>query len=210
MTNIRMRDIKEELVKLSDRAIRLLGIPVAQSVKKEQLRQITWENYNSYDLLEIVKYISPLIMRAMLSTQYNAGSVNYLMRNYPNQFFENIQRTRGRLQKIDSRRIHADNRLIVWRIHEPINSPRGYCTVCGVDIDINTFECGHILARANGGTNDSYNLAPVCRQCNMKMGTKSIRDFSKGIIPSRDIMHIDADHMFLFQDSYPILSDWRK
>ncbi|MEG3877677.1 RNA-guided endonuclease IscB [Microcoleus sp. herbarium7] len=49
-----------------------------------------------------------------------------------------------------------------------------YCSKEGVPLQIE-----HIQARANGGTDRVSNLCLACEKCNLKKGTKDIRDFLK-------------------------------
>jgi hypothetical protein len=39
------------------------------------------------------------------------------------------------------------------------------------EIRIIDFECGHVLARKNGGSDHIENLRPICSKCNKSMGT---------------------------------------
>ena len=43
-----------------------------------------------------------------------------------------------------------------------------------------SFNCGHIIAEANGGELIVSNLKPICQNCNSSMGTKNMDDFMKG------------------------------
>ena len=43
-----------------------------------------------------------------------------------------------------------------------------------------SFNCGHIIAEANGGKVIVSNLKPICQNCNSSMGTKNMDDFMKG------------------------------
>ena len=40
-----------------------------------------------------------------------------------------------------------------------------------------SFNCGHIIAEANGGGIIVSNLKPICQNCNSSMGTKNMDDF---------------------------------
>ncbi|MGJ5674786.1 MAG: RNA-guided endonuclease IscB [Nostochopsis sp.] len=51
------------------------------------------------------------------------------------------------------------------------------CAYCGIkDVPL---QIEHILARAKGGSNSITNLALSCEKCNVKKGTKDIKDFLK-------------------------------
>lgn len=51
----------------------------------------------------------------------------------------------------------------------------GRCSYCGAKAT----EIDHIIPRANGGTNSTYNLTPVCRSCNEKKLNLSLKEFGK-------------------------------
>tara|TARA_B100000035_G_C20808191_1_gene468679 strand:+ start:94 stop:387 length:294 start_codon:yes stop_codon:yes gene_type:complete len=54
-----------------------------------------------------------------------------------------------------------------------------YVPWCTTIIDVWSFEVGHNIAEANGGTLDLNNLYPICSLCNKSMGTMSIDEWSK-------------------------------
>jgi len=52
------------------------------------------------------------------------------------------------------------------------------CLCCRVnEIRMNNFHCGHVQAEANGGTTTVDNLRPICRACNLSMGTENMNEF---------------------------------
>ena len=55
----------------------------------------------------------------------------------------------------------------------------GNCYCCNKEIDSKHFECGHIIAVSNGGTNTLLNLKPVCSLCNKSMGSKNMEEFKQ-------------------------------
>lgn len=68
----------------------------------------------------------------------------------------------------------------VWKKYISETELKGKCFVgCGTDIQINTFEVGHVLAVSNGGKNEIENLRPICSLCNKSMGSTNIEDFIK-------------------------------
>jgi len=54
---------------------------------------------------------------------------------------------------------------------------RGNCFVCKTAIDFHSFHVGHIIAVANGGTNQINNLECVCVHCNLSMGIQNLHEF---------------------------------
>jgi 5-methylcytosine-specific restriction endonuclease McrA len=58
------------------------------------------------------------------------------------------------------------------------------CYVCGDrTIHITDFDCGHVIAVANGGGDSVDNLRPVCRPCNAGMGTMNLEDYKEKYYP---------------------------
>ena len=52
---------------------------------------------------------------------------------------------------------------------------KGRCSYCGAKAT----EIDHIVPRAKGGTNSTYNLTPTCKSCNEKKSNLSLKDFGK-------------------------------
>ena len=52
---------------------------------------------------------------------------------------------------------------------------KGRCSYCGAKAT----EIDHIIAKANGGTNSTFNLTPACRSCNQKKSNLSLKEFGK-------------------------------
>lgn len=69
------------------------------------------------------------------------------------------------------------------------NAAFGICPCCGVnDISLvrsGGFECGHVQAEAKGGTTHLGNLIPVCKSCNLGMGTTNLFDYVRQFYPNR-------------------------
>ena len=54
------------------------------------------------------------------------------------------------------------------------------CMCCETnDIKMNDFQCGHVIAEANGGALTVDNLLPICKACNVSMGTENLNEFKK-------------------------------
>ena len=51
----------------------------------------------------------------------------------------------------------------------------GRCSYCGAPAQ----EIDHIIARANGGSNSTYNLTPACKKCNKLKSNLTLKDFGK-------------------------------
>ena len=52
---------------------------------------------------------------------------------------------------------------------------KGRCSYCGGKAE----EIDHIIPRAKGGTNSTYNLTPACRSCNEKKSSLSLKEFGE-------------------------------
>jgi 5-methylcytosine-specific restriction endonuclease McrA len=48
----------------------------------------------------------------------------------------------------------------------------GCCHYCCVQLTVRSFTVDHVLARANGGTDDLKNLVVACRPCNSSKGAR--------------------------------------
>lgn len=55
------------------------------------------------------------------------------------------------------------------------------CFVCVTPINFRSFEAGHIISHANGGTNKVENLRPVCNKCNKRVGTKNMEEYMSNL-----------------------------
>lgn len=53
----------------------------------------------------------------------------------------------------------------------------GACACCSKPLSrrSNTWDIGHVVARAHGGTGDPHNVVPVCKECNADMGTTDLQ-----------------------------------
>lgn len=69
-------------------------------------------------------------------------------------------------------------RYQVWRAAFD-GSMDGKCFSCHCGITFENWDCGHIKAQAEGGADVASNLRPLCRQCNVSMGTKNMLDWMK-------------------------------
>lgn len=71
-------------------------------------------------------------------------------------------------------------KTIVWETYIGNNIGQTKCLCCHkTNITMAVFDCGHVISEANGGALCVENLRPICRECNLSMGTKSISEFQK-------------------------------
>ena len=69
-------------------------------------------------------------------------------------------------------------RCQVWRAAFD-GSMDGRCFSCHCKITFENWDCGHIRAQADGGEDVASNLRPLCRQCNVSMGTQNMLEWMK-------------------------------
>ena len=81
----------------------------------------------------------------------------------------------------------------------------GRCSYCGAPAQ----EIDHIIPKANGGTDSSYNLTPACRSCNQMKSNKTLKEFGK--LVGKDFSHLapkklpkDASIVILFKEAMDI------
>lgn len=73
----------------------------------------------------------------------------------------------------------------------------GPCFVCGTNIHILQFECGHVVSHSNGGPTNVENLRPVCSSCNKSMGTQNLQDYKKNFFSRSEPRKSSIDEITL-------------
>ena len=68
-------------------------------------------------------------------------------------------------------------KITLWNKYFGEDHAKGTCNVCQREIKMTEFDAGHIVAVANGGSDNLDNLAPVCGTCNKSMGTQNLQEF---------------------------------
>lgn len=67
---------------------------------------------------------------------------------------------------------------MVWDKYVGANIGQTKCLCCKHEnIRQIEFHCGHVVAEANKGKTDVYNLRPICAQCNLSMGKMDMNQF---------------------------------
>lgn len=67
---------------------------------------------------------------------------------------------------------------MVWDKYVGANIGQTKCLCCKhEDIRQIEFHCGHVIAEANQGKTDLFNLRPICAQCNLSMGKMNMNEF---------------------------------
>jgi len=78
--------------------------------------------------------------------------------------------------------IAATIKRLVWNTNIGEDIGKSKCMCCNsTDITQMSFNCGHIVAEANGGDTIVSNLKPICQNCNSSMGTKNMEEFMKSL-----------------------------
>ncbi len=74
--------------------------------------------------------------------------------------------------------ISATIKKLVWNTNIGEEIGKSKCMCCkSTDITQMSFNCGHVVAEANGGETIVSNLKPICQNCNSSMGTKNMNEF---------------------------------
>ena len=80
--------------------------------------------------------------------------------------------------KTKKKSISSTIKKLVWNTNIGEDIGKSKCLCCkSTDITQLSFNCGHIIAEANGGDTIVSNLRPICQNCNSSMGTKNMNDF---------------------------------
>jgi hypothetical protein len=83
-------------------------------------------------------------------------------------------------KKKKKKAIPATVKRLVWNTNIGEMIGKSKCLCCkSTDITQMSFNCGHIVAEANGGDTIVSNLKPICQNCNSSMGTKNMDEFMK-------------------------------
>jgi 5-methylcytosine-specific restriction endonuclease McrA len=82
-------------------------------------------------------------------------------------------------EKKRRRKLAKSMRYAVWNMYIGADRAEGKCWVCKKTINQQDFEVGHNKAKSKGGSDNTYNLRPICRNCNRAMGTMSIEAYKK-------------------------------
>ena len=76
------------------------------------------------------------------------------------------------------RAIPKKKREALWIRHFDALTSDGSCLCCQAHIAADKWEQAHVLAVANGGTNELSNLVPTCVSCNRSCGEENLREFA--------------------------------
>jgi hypothetical protein len=72
----------------------------------------------------------------------------------------------------------ACDRRMVWSLYIDLDVLKHKCLCCRtLWITRDDFHVGHIISRADGGSDDITNLRPICKTCNLGMKTKNMKEY---------------------------------
>jgi len=101
---------------------------------------------------------------------------------------ERARARRNRAANPETARLHARVRKARKRagggtvnstdIKKRFQIQKGRCWWCGTDLKKSGYHVDHVIALANGGSNDPSNIVCACKTCNLQKGTKSPLDFA--------------------------------
>jgi hypothetical protein len=91
-------------------------------------------------------------------------------------------------------------RTQVWNKHIGEENGIGKCDVCATEIKVSNFDCGHIIASADGGEDIINNLVPICRLCNLSMSTDNLNDFKQRYFSDKSYVDIYVKNFVIKTD----------
>jgi len=125
---------------------------------------------NTDKLLEIIENCKTLQEHKDIN-----GNIKNMMEDYM-IYMENAIDKKPKKKKP----ISAAIKRLVWNTHIGEDIGKHKCLCCKTtDITQMSFNCGHIIAEADGGEAIVSNLKPICQNCNSSMGTRNMNDFMK-------------------------------
>jgi len=135
-------------------------------------------------------------LRAFSLSQPLNGTIKELVRTHENCLKKHYPESKLLIKEIDTgaskikntikdesikkkkKSISATVKRLVWNTNIGEDIGKTKCMCCkSTDITQLSFNCGHIIAEANGGDTVVSNLKPICQNCNSSMGTKNMNDF---------------------------------
>jgi hypothetical protein len=84
------------------------------------------------------------------------------------------------LKKYKKKKITPTIKKHIWNTYIGYDILKHKCFCCKkATIQINEFEAGHVLSEADGGTCEISNFRPICRNCNLSMGSMHMEEYVK-------------------------------
>ena len=105
-----------------------------------------------------------------------------LLKNIPTATPTTATPTTIPTDKKKKKTIPSTIKKLVWNTNVGESIGKTKCTCCkSTDITQMSFNCGHVIAEANGGETIVSNLKPICQNCNSSMGTKNMNEFMRSL-----------------------------
>jgi len=102
--------------------------------------------------------------------------------NLTNFIIDNNDNNKNQIKNKRKTPILATIKRMVWNVNIGEEVGKAKCLCCKTtDITQLSFNCGHIIAEANGGDTIVSNLRPICQNCNSSMGTRNMDDFIRSL-----------------------------
>jgi hypothetical protein len=95
---------------------------------------------------------------------------------------------------MDRKTIPKSLKTLVWNKYIGEENGIGKCNVCGSELKVSNFDCGHIISVKEGGEDIIHNLAPICRTCNLSMGTENLNEFKERYFSDKSYLDIYVKH----------------
>ena len=109
---------------------------------------------------------------------YKICSTNKELLDYYVSILKSLKEPENIPTKKKRRAIPSKIRMSVWRKAFK-GSMDGNCFSCGDSINIECWDCGHIVSHADGGDMSLNNLVPLCSSCNRSMGRQNLYEWMK-------------------------------
>jgi len=124
--------------------------------------------------------IEPKLIQNNTDIQLIQNNINLQSNLRPSLEELNIQSGNKSKSTYKKKSIPKSVKINIWNTYIGDDIMKHKCFCCKrTTIKINDFEAGHVLSEANGGTNEIKNFRPICRNCNLSMGTTHMEDYIK-------------------------------
>ena len=139
------------------------------------------------DNAQVIKTHPPRDNAQVIKTHLPRDNAQVIKTHPPRDNTQEIQTHSSKVKKY----IPITLKVAVWDQYIGKDIPYKICPICQInEIRQTNFECGHLLAKNNGGLIDIKNLRPICGQCNKSMGTKHMKNYVLNYFPNAPILSI--------------------
>ena len=134
---------------------------------------VNWELYKK----EADKHGFYLGMHLITGQEYSYEWVKEIIHQETGQ---TLKKQKNMNPKTKKKKIPKQLRLQVWDTYIGEQYGTSFCYCCRnekIDKGKPTWECGHIRSEAENGSIHINNLRPICKGCNLSMGTEHMKEF---------------------------------